>query len=144
MSPNSSSVHPKDGAPLTAWTGCEMSPNSSSVHLKDKGPLTAWMGCKAPLNSSSVHPKDGGPSLPGQGERAPKLLTAWTGCEAPPNSSSVHPKGSFPPPSLDRLERNLGEDGEGFAGTKSRDRPWSPEGGWSPPLRQAGLQQALH
>ena len=61
--------------------------------------------------------------------------------EAPPNSSSVHPKGSLPPPSLDRLERNLGEDGEGFAGTKGRDRPWSPAGGWSPPLRPAGLQR---
>lgn len=38
-------------------------------------------------------------------------------------------------------ETQAGEDGEGFAGTKGRDRPWSPAGGWSPPLRPAGLQR---
>ena len=70
--PNSSSVHLKDGGPLTAWMGCEAPPNSSSVHLKDGGPLTAWTGCEAPPNSSSVHPKDRGPSLPGQGTRCPQ------------------------------------------------------------------------
>ena len=125
--PNSSSVHPKGEGPLTAWTGCKTSPNSSSVHPKDGGgPLTAWTGREAPPNSSSVHQKDGGPHC-------------LDGVQGPPNSSSVHPKGSLPPPSLDRRKRNLGEDSEGFAATKSRDRPWRPESGWSPPLRAGRL-----
>ena len=45
-----------------------------------------------------------------------------------------------PPHSLNRLERNLGEDSEGFAGTRAGERPTPSRGGWSPPLRAGQLQ----